>query len=389
MMGSLRTRLVDGRTIDALLAAAVLAAAVVERLTTDSNTAQFLIALLLPLPILARRTATVLACVGLLVVVTALVAAGLSTHGASTAWMVALLLAYASGRHARRWQGLPELAVLVVADEVLWGAAQDSVASDLFFPAVFTVCAWAVARWVRYDVRIAAQVHEESARILERAERDREAARAGERRRIAREMHDVIAHSVSVMVVQAGGARRILTTDPARAAEAAGLIEATGREALEELRTLLGVIGAEPDSGVAPAPSLARLAGLVERGHDAGLEIEVSTAGDLTTLPAGLDVAAYRIVQEALTNALRHAGAVAVCVDLRRDGDTLSIDVVNAPPGPDHDPKLTRPGGHGMMGMAERATLYRGDLVAGPTADGGFSVRTRLTFEDHRMETAS
>ncbi|MDQ8047090.1 MAG: histidine kinase [Patulibacter sp.] len=388
------TRRALGTTaIDVAASVLVGLACVAEQFTGDvggPSAWSVVVAVLFAGPLLMRRTASLKAAA----MYTAFVGLHLLVdnrpeHGGGP-WLAGLFLGYAAGRFGRHRSGLAELAVLVGATMLLWGLNHETVPTDFFFPEFFVTVAWAAGRAVRYDVRLAARVHEEAARVLERAEDERRRVQAAERRRIAREMHDVIAHSVSVMVVQAGGARRILATDAARAEEAARLIEQTGRDALTELRTLLGVIGAEPERSGAPAPSLTRLGELVERARDAGLDPRLTTTGDLADLPTGLDVAAYRIVQEALTNALRHAGQVRTEIALRRDAAALSIEVVNAPPAQLRDPsELTRPGGHGLLGMAERATLYGGDLDASPTPDGGFRVATSLTLHDHEMENAA
>jgi signal transduction histidine kinase len=379
--------------VDVVLAVAIAVACVAELFSGDRHTftaPAVVVAVLFGAPLVLRRTRLLAATAIYAAVVALHVLVDNAADHSGGPWFGALLLGYAVGRYAHQRYGLPEVVVLVVANMVLWGTNDQTVPTDFFFPEFFTVLAWGAGRAVRYDVRLAAEVHEDAARVLERAEQERERARAAERRRIAREMHDVIAHSVSVMVVQAGGARRILATDAGRAAEAASLIEQTGRAALSELRTLLGVLDATPNHSGTPAPSLAGLDELIGRARDAGLDVSVHATGVLDGLPAGVDMAAFRIVQEALTNALRHAGPVSASVAISRKGDAVELDIVNGPrpagrPGSD----LTRPGGHGMMGMAERANLYGGQLDAGPTADGGFRVRTTLTFEHHRMETAA
>ena len=149
-----------------------------------------------------------------------------------------------------------------------------------------------------------------------------------ERRRIAREMHDLVAHSMSVMVVQAGGARRILDRDPARALEAATMIERTGREALTEMRHLLGVLNLpEARAALAPQPTLAELDELIARSRAAGLPTVLDLRGERRPLPAGLDLAAYRIVQEALTNALKHAGHAPTTVTVEFGEHELALEI--------------------------------------------------------------
>ncbi len=220
----------------------------------------------------------------------------------------------------------------------------------------------------------------------ERAEQDRveEARRAAEeeRARIAREMHDVVAHSMSVMVVQAGGARRVLDKDPARAEHALQLIEETGREALTEMRRLLGVLR-EDDGADAPErlpqPSLDSLDDLVEECRAAGLPVAVRRRGDERPLPPGIDLAAFRIVQEALTNVRRHAGPAVAGVTITYAEGAVEVEVADNGRGLGADPPSSGDGpGHGLVGMRERVALYGGSVSAGPRPGGGFAVRAQL-----------
>lgn len=204
-----------------------------------------------------------------------------------------------------------------------------------------------------------------------------------ERQRIARELHDVVAHSLSVMVVQAGAARRTVHTKPDLAVEALGAIESTGRSALDEMRRLLGVLRADDAASVgmalAPQPSLTELSALV--ASDPNLRVELAVDGDPTPLPAAVDLQAYRIVQEALTNVRKHAGGHAQAwVHVRYESAALQLriddDGRGASAAADGDPP-----GHGIMGMRERAALCGGELRAGPRPGGGWSVQARLPFD--------
>jgi signal transduction histidine kinase len=211
--------------------------------------------------------------------------------------------------------------------------------------------------------------------------RDRElAAReavAAERSRIARELHDVVAHHMSVMVVQAGAARAVAGKDPAATAEALEQIEASGRAGLVEMRRLLDVLKSDaPDEGRAPQPGLARLAELLDAMRATGLPVEAVVVGTPHPLPPGLDLSAYRIVQEALTNALKHAGDAHTRVVLRYAPDALEIEVADDGRGPGADAGTD--GGRGLIGMRERVQLFGGTLDSGPRPGGGFLVRARL-----------
>jgi signal transduction histidine kinase len=248
--------------------------------------------------------------------------------------------------------------------------------------------AWLSGRAVRARALLTEELHEAAIRAEEAHDAEAQLAMAEERRRIAREMHDVVAHSVSVMVVQAGGARRIIDRDPDRAAHAAAQIEFAGRAALIEMRRLLGLLHAgEGEAGaLAPQPSLAELDTLVERSRAAGLPVEVRVLGERRPLPAGIDLAAYRIVQEALTNTLKHAGTTPTEVHLRWGEDELELEILDR--GGAGTARNGSGGGHGLVGMAERVRLYGGELEAGPRPAGGFRVRARLPLEERERVSA-
>jgi signal transduction histidine kinase len=213
----------------------------------------------------------------------------------------------------------------------------------------------------------------------ERLEREREQnarrAAADEQARIARELHDVIAHNVSVMVVQAAAAGDVFDSQPEKARDALASIEHTGREALTELRRLLGAVRTE--DGKVPQPGLGRLPDLLNQVRAAGLEVDLTTEGERRQLPIGIDLSAYRIVQEALTNTLKHAAARRAEVVLRYSDEELAIDVLDDGRG------LTTNGdpGQGLIGMRERVALYNGDLAARPRPEGGFAVSARFPLE--------
>lgn len=213
----------------------------------------------------------------------------------------------------------------------------------------------------------------------ERDDRDRLAV-AAERSRIARELHDVVAHSVSVMVVQAGAARHNLTRNPQRAAEAIAEVEDTGRRSLHELRRLLGVLReADGEVALAPQPGLGNLDELVAGFTDAGLPVRLQREGAPRPLARGVDLSLYRIVQEALTNALKHAAASRVLVRLRYAADEVTVAVEDDGRGVEEG--ALADGGHGLVGMRERAALLGGHLALGPRPEGGFSVVLTLPLE--------
>ncbi len=241
---------------------------------------------------------------------------------------------------------------------------------------VFFALAWVLGKTVRLGKirgdRLALHAIE-----LER-KRDSEVKEAlvDERARIARELHDVVAHSVSLMVLQAGAARQALDWQPARARQPLLAIEATGREAMGELRRMLTVLtGRGEVDELAPQPSLRHLDVLLSQMQAAGMPVRLAVDGSVDDLPKGVDLSAYRIVQEALTNSLKHSAHSAVDVRVRRLGDAIEVEVQDAGPALNgREPGI----GHGLVGMRERAALYGGKLEAGPRSDGGFEVKATL-----------
>jgi signal transduction histidine kinase len=271
--------------------------------------------------------------------------------------------------------GLAAFATAVFADP-------DARLSHLLLSAGAMLAALAVGRAVRV-MGFETDTLEARAAQLER-ERD-EGARVAveaERARIGRELHDVIGHSISVMGVQAGAVRRVLAPELEREREALLAVERTGRDAVTEMRRLLGFLRPD-DDGAAPTeplPTLKRLDDLVVEVRRAGLDVELYIEGDLDDLSAGRALAAFRIVQEAFTNALRHAPGAHVRAALCSTRGELRIEVVDdgsgrAPASPDR-------GGYGLIGMRERVTLYGGTLEAGPRPDLGFAVVARLPTAD-------
>ncbi|MGZ4626928.1 MAG: sensor histidine kinase [Kineosporiaceae bacterium] len=213
--------------------------------------------------------------------------------------------------------------------------------------------------------------------VREREERAVSAV-AEERNRIARELHDVIGHSVSVMTVQASAVRRLMHADQARERAALETVEATGREALAEMRRMVGVLRSGPAApDLAPPPTLDQLDRLVENFRRAGLEVEVRAAGEPVPLPPGLDLTAYRLLQEGLTNTLRHAAATRAVVSVRYRPDILALSVRDDGRGPD----ASAPPGNGLLGMRERVAVYGGRLTAGAAPGGGFELCVELPWQ--------
>jgi signal transduction histidine kinase len=286
--------------------------------------------------------------------------------------VAALFIGYAMGAYTDGREARVAPLVILVGVLAVTGTWEESVFTDYLFPTAFVLIAWLAGRGVRTRTRLTEELHEAAVRAQEAHEEEVARAAADERRRIARELHDVVAHSMSVMVVQAGGARRILERDPARAVEAAARIEEVGRAALAEMRRLLGLMHHAEERG--PQPTLRQLDALVERTRAAGLPVSLTVEGEPRSLPAGMDLAAYRVVQEALTNAIKHAGAAPTEVTVRWQPSHLELEIVDTgAPAANGDG-----GGHGLVGMEERVRLYDGELRTGRRAGGGFEVLARL-----------
>ena len=307
------------------------------------------------------------------------------TAGVSAEWFISMLVAfYSVGAYCdmraaaiRLAAALPVLLALNVAN-VIRGDSTLAESAGVY-PFVFGL--WGAGVAVR-TMRLRAGDLEDRVDILAR-ERDAKAreAAAQERARIARELHDVVAHSVSTMVLQASGARQVLGSHPDDADEAMRSVEVTGRQALRELRRLLGILRTDDRPSLDPQPGVADLEPLVRQMRGAGLPVELEVSGTPLAVAPGFDLTAYRIVQEALTNALKHAGPVATSVRLSFDADAMDILIRNAGPVPRSNGESR---GHGLVGMRERVALYGGTLRAGPDGDDGFVVHARLPLDGER-----
>jgi signal transduction histidine kinase len=280
--------------------------------------------------------------------------------------IIALVAIYSAGAHARG-RSLLAATLLVIATTVvtvIHDGSSLNVSGFLFFS--FWICG-------PFLVGFVIRIRRERERLLvsERDEKAR-AAVAEERTRIARELHDVVAHAISVIVLQARGARHAEGSERDDALDA---IEATGETALTEMRRLLHMLRADDeDVLLAPQPSLAQLEQLAAQVRDAGLPVELHIHGEPRELPPGVDVSAYRIVQEALTNALKHAGTAQARVAVTFGQDALELVIADTGAG------TTNGGGsgHGLLGMHERVAAFGGELASGPAPEGGYAVKARL-----------
>jgi signal transduction histidine kinase len=299
---------------------------------------------------------------------------------APTSLVATLLAVYSVAAHFDRRRAAFAGALGVAVPCVVEVTADNGDVYDLWVIVPVFAVPWLAGRMVRASRRQGDRLRT----LTERLERERDArvrlALIEERTRIARELHDSIAHAVSVMVLQAGAAEQVLATAPDRAREAAKAIEELGRQALGELRRMLGVLGADEPVGVlAPPVGLGHLDSLIAHVRQAGLPVRLQVHGVPARLPGGVEISAYRIIQEGLTNTLKHAGKVPTTVTLDYGRDILEVEIVDSGGGP-REASLDGPG-QGLIGMRERVALYGGTLDAGRGADGGYVVRARLNFE--------
>jgi signal transduction histidine kinase len=290
-----------------------------------------------------------------------------------------LIGSYSLGVHAPACRrALAALAALVIGygvTAIYWTGGQGLVVTDVLW-SLAPVAPWFVGRFVRRRrLEAAAEAQREGAE--RERERHRLAALEDERSRMARELHDILAHSVSVMGVQAGAAEEMLARDPERARPLLQSIQQTSRDSVAELRRLLGMLRAqELGPELAPQPGLDQLDTLVARMHDSGLPVELRIEGTAHPLPPGVELTAYRVVQESLTNALKHArpSTVEVAIDYRPS--RLVVRVTN-----DGVVRPRNGDGHGLIGMNERVSLYGGRLDAATRADGTFRVHAEIPVE--------
>lgn len=325
------------------------------------------------LPLLVRRgfAVAVFCCTATASVVQFELGGGLGQQ-----YFAILVALYSVGAHARVPATYVAPAAVLAQVLVDIPRLREGVPWDEVVPAWFMLGgAWALGRWMRHRRDEGTLLSERA----EKAERDAEVqarhAVAVERARIARELHDLVAHSMGVIVIQSQGAQRTLADDPERTRRALESIEAAGREGLSEMRRLLELL-TDPaiPQDVAPQPSLDGVGELVDRMRDAGIAVDLRVEGARRDLPAGVELAAYRVVQEGLTNALKHARGAAVEVRLVYGPDNVEVAVLDQGPSgaPAHEHGQHQ--GRGLVGMRERVALYGGTLETGPRPGGGYAV---------------
>ncbi|HET6627690.1 MAG TPA: histidine kinase [Nocardioidaceae bacterium] len=306
-------------------------------------------------------------CVQVLVV-------GGSLHFGS--FCAALISMYSVARYtAHRWRAVGGGVLLAVGVVVAASASLSSAPSDVAFPIFYFTGTWLLGRGMRTLTHRADHLQRLNESLAREREQEARLAVATERLRIARDLHDVVAHTVMLMVVQAEAAAETLGSDPVATGQALSAVQEAGRHGMDDLRDLVGVLRDGNETGPATPPGLADLDALRRRMQESGLEVELHREGDLGALPGPLGWCAYRVVQEALTNVLKHSHAARVQVRVVADEQCLQVAV--------HDPGPARAGaraashGHGLAGMAERLGTHDGVLRAGPLA-GGFRVTAEV-----------
>lgn len=342
-----------------------------------------------PLPLLVVLTALPLAVRRLYPLITfwVVLAAALATHDDAT-WITVLTFAIAAyGAVAHSRHRVPAIGGLVLAAVLAGTAFQDSVPALPSWMGPFVVLlsagvAAGVVRSWRQQLDTGRRRFAELQRAQEEAMRQ---AVQEERSRIAGELHDVVTHNVNVMVIQAGAARKVMDTAPDRSKQAMLAVEASGRAAMAELRHVMGLLAGHESEraagsadGLEPQPGLDQLDSLIERVRAAGVPVSIEISAPPGPLPPGVDLAAYRVVQEALTNTIKHAAGATASVTIGHCGDWLEIEVTDT--GGRQTARAADGQGRGLIGLRERLALYGGALQAGPQSGGGYQIKARVPW---------
>ena len=371
-------RVVEHR--DPILVSLLAGSAFVEVLVSSRSVPNAVLGAAIALPLLARRRAPLLVLVVVIAMGYAGYATGPDVGGGLQGWIALNVALYSVAAHCERRRAI--VGAAIVAGFVLWFEiprlvegvrVEDVVGEWLFLGGV-----WMLGRWVRRRRDRTDELERRAAELAADREALAREAVADERARIAREMHDAVAHTVSVMVLQAGAAEQTLTAAPERARESLATIQDAGRDAIVELRRMLGLLrDPAAEAELAPQPGLGRLDALLDQVRSAGLPVELIVEGELRQLPPGIDRSVYRIVQEGLTNALKYAGPAHATVRIRYRESAVELEVLDDGRGPDAG--VGR--GFGLLGMRERAALYGGMLDAEARPGGGYALRASLPLE--------
>ena len=366
--------------IDVVPPVALFAIAVVEVVTSsDIDAPSWAVAVFVTLPTLSllwrRRVPLVVLVVAFLGIAIPDTAHGIGNN-ASAPFAGLLVAAYASGAYTSPRDGRIAAVLIGVAVIAMSLAIGEDAVGDAIFIGGILYAVWGAATVVRSRHDLATALAARTVELEHEREEKAKLAVAEERARIARELHDVVAHKLSIMVLQAGAERRAIGDEREETRAVLETIEETGRTAMAEMRRLLGMLRRSDDElALAPQPSLSHLDDLVAQVREAGMPVDLRVEGDPRPLPPGIDLSAYRIVQEALTNALKHAGPARARVVVRYGASDLDIEIADDGAGAEEPVPA---GGHGLVGMRERVALFGGDLATGRGRGGGYTVRARL-----------
>jgi signal transduction histidine kinase len=372
--------------VDAVLALGLLIvgeAAVLSARRGEIHSVSTAIAVVLVAAAVAVRRPSPAVAAGLLltaVVVDKATGGNLSRTGVG--WAAILLVGYTAGAHAGRREGPLALGLLLATMTIVYVSVvgqKGTAPSEWLWELALAAAPYGVGRLLRARRRLHAELEDRALALTHEREQRERLAISEERARIARELHDVAAHSLSLMVVQAGAARSVLDVAPGAAAEALEAVAATGRQTMTELDRLLGFLETDDASSLG---GISRVGDLVAQARQAGLPVEVRITGTARRLPGQLDLVAYRIVQEGLTNALKHAGGAPTQVLVAYDDAVVRVEVSD-----DGHPRIRHPlaatgASQGLQGMQERVAMAGGELTAGRRPDGGWSVAARLPLDD-------
>ena len=386
-LGRVRTwwRSLDPRVLDATVAVLLLVVTVIPLATRSLVAGQrpsdiwaYLLAVALCVPFVFHRRFPVAA---ITVACCALVLYAVGRYNAYPGLPIFVLVAGISLHSTRRRALLAAGLAAVALSVAVWLQPERVATASTWVASLLAVAvAWLWGENLR-NRRARWAAMEERARRLEaeREERDRQAV-TDERLRIARELHDVVAHSMSVIAVQSGVANHVIDSRPAQARQALATIEATSRSALVELRRLLGVLrqGDDPVASLEPNPGMAEIGRLADQIRSAGVKVELKVEGEPGDLPPGVDLSAFRIAQEGLTNVLKHGGGVARVL-VRYSPGAVAVEIADDGR-PETDGAPAEGTGHGLIGMRERVAVFGGELTAGPVPDGGYRMAARLPY---------
>ncbi len=381
-----RLRRLDPRIVDGLLGVVIALLALpglmpaLDESRRDPDGWSLILILLMSMPIAFRRVApdVVMATTGIATVL--YYGLGYPDTPAALGTLVALYSVAAHGNRKIAIQALIGTAI-GMSFSILVSDPGDLTLQILISNYIIYGTDWVIGDNVRTRRAYTHELEERAARLESERETRSQEAVIEERRRIAREMHDVVAHNVSVMVVQAGAARRVMDARPEQARDALSSIETTGRQALTEMRRLTGVLRRDDETDPTPQPGLGYLEKLVEQTREAGLPVELTVEGRPYELPQGADLSAFRILQEALTNSLKHAGPSSAAVCIRYCPGRLELRVTDDGRGAAGRLSNGHVGGHGLVGMRERVAMFGGELKTGPRSGGGYEVTATLPLD--------